>query len=929
MSFSTFLFALLIEPLELVFEVIYVIAQRIIGNPGLSIIALSLAMNFLVLPLYRRADALQAEEQELEKRLNPSIAHIKKTFKGEEKFLMLQEFYRQNDYKPTYALRGSLSLLLEVPFFIAAYRFLSELELIKGVSFGPIKDLGAEDALIVIGGLTINLLPVLMTLINIISGAIYTKGMPLKSKIQLNAMALIFLFFLYKSPAGLVFYWTLNNVFSLVKNIFYKLKNPAYVLKWLAALCGAALVVVFAFVYPSEFLKRRVFFIAGGIVLMAPLVLHYIFGKKEKTAVNEKESVDVGKKSYTGRLFFVSVAALALITGVVIPGSVIKSSPSEFVEVSDFKTPLLYILKSATLSFGLFIIWIGIFYKLASPKGRKVFAFVASAFAISSVFNYMVYGKAKSNISSLLQYDNEPVFSISKQVFNFTVVILIFVLAYFALKKFEIQYVNLNTVIMLAFLVMSIVYIINIAHTFSRLTYIKDQSERIRSSDDKSIINLSKDGKNVIVIMMDRAVGSYVPFIMEEKPELKQSFDGFTFYHNTIAYGRTTNFGSPVLYGGYEYTPKEMNKRNKEKLVKKHNEALKIMPVTFLNNDYNVTVCEPPLAGYEWIPDLSVYKDYPEIKTYLTNKRLNVFAGDNANEAFENIRMRNFFCLGVTKIAPLVLQETLYNGGKYNEAHEESGSVMNPVQVRESVSKSSGIDAEFMNAYSVLDHLNELTGIRDDSENYFNMYCNEMTHQPVLLQKPDYKPSQFVDNTEFDEDIENSYVVDGIHMHMDTIDQVAHYQSNMAGMLLLGKWLDFLKEQGVYDNTKIIIVSDHGRDLYQFDELILEDREDAQQFAAVLMVKDFNAKGYNQSEEFMTNGDVPSIAFDGLIENPVNPFTGKEINSDAKTNEAPEVLLSRAYNIHRNNGKKFQPGKWYAVNGELYDKTKWEYLGRR
>ena len=31
-------------------------------------------------------------------------------------------------------------------------------------------------------------------------------------------MALIFLVLLYSSPAGLVLYWTMNNVFSLVKS---------------------------------------------------------------------------------------------------------------------------------------------------------------------------------------------------------------------------------------------------------------------------------------------------------------------------------------------------------------------------------------------------------------------------------------------------------------------------------------------------------------------------------------------------------------------------------------------------------------------------------------------------------------------------------------------------------------------------------------
>ena len=61
MTFFQILDSLLFQPLQLLFEVIYVNANRVIGNPGLSIIVLSLVMNFLVLPLYMRADALQEE----------------------------------------------------------------------------------------------------------------------------------------------------------------------------------------------------------------------------------------------------------------------------------------------------------------------------------------------------------------------------------------------------------------------------------------------------------------------------------------------------------------------------------------------------------------------------------------------------------------------------------------------------------------------------------------------------------------------------------------------------------------------------------------------------------------------------------------------------------------------------------------------------
>ena len=60
MSFLTALYTLIISPLELFFEIVFTVANRIIGNEGLSIIFLSLAVNFLVLPLYKRADELQA-----------------------------------------------------------------------------------------------------------------------------------------------------------------------------------------------------------------------------------------------------------------------------------------------------------------------------------------------------------------------------------------------------------------------------------------------------------------------------------------------------------------------------------------------------------------------------------------------------------------------------------------------------------------------------------------------------------------------------------------------------------------------------------------------------------------------------------------------------------------------------------------------------
>ena len=115
MSFLSGLYTLIFSPLELLFEVVFTIANRLIGNAGLSIIFLSLAINFLVLPLYKRADELQAEEREIQVKMAPHIKHIKKMFKGDERFFMLQEYYYLNHYKPVYALKSSVSLLLQIP----------------------------------------------------------------------------------------------------------------------------------------------------------------------------------------------------------------------------------------------------------------------------------------------------------------------------------------------------------------------------------------------------------------------------------------------------------------------------------------------------------------------------------------------------------------------------------------------------------------------------------------------------------------------------------------------------------------------------------------------------------------------------------------------------------------------------------------------
>ena len=909
MKILTALYTLLIGPLELFFEVLYSIAYRIIGNPGLSIIFLSLAMNFLVLPLYMRADAMQNEQNEIEKKLQPWVKHIKKTFKGDECFMLLQTYYRQNNYKPTQILRGSVSLFLEIPFFIAAYRFLSDLELLNGVSFGPISNLGAEDGILVIAGITINILPILMTLINIISSKIYCKDAPLKAKIQLYGIALIFLAFLYKSPAGLVFYWTLNNLFSLIKNIFYRLKNPKKILGILSSVAGICIIAV-AIIKELPSTKIEIFVIAIGLIMQIPLL-------QERRKGTSKIARLIPDRKPSKAFFLSACLILSGLSGLLIPSSLINESPTEFIDKLQVVNPTLYIVNAFLLSVGMFVIWFGIFYSLASDKGKVAFEAIVWIADGVAILDYIVLGKDLGTISPELVFDNGLSITTKGIVLNLFAIVCLSIVLYMIWNRASklVSIVSASAVIAIVAL-----SVINIAGMQGEINKAIDKINSTKSSE--SILNLSKTGNNVVVIMMDSAISKYIPCIFNEKPELKEKYDGFTYYPNTLAYGAHTNYASPALYGGYEYTPEEINKRGNESLESKQNEALLVMPVLFDENNYDVTVCDPTYAGYEWIPDLSIYDEYEDINAYITMGKIQE---SGENYTVEDLS-RNLFCYGVFQISPEAFRGTLYNTGKYNEANKQDRYTAKGTSSSNTGSSSKDgrentkityneISQEFTDSYNVLKALPSITNTKEVGNNFI-MISNETTHNGVTLQKPEYEPSTTIENSDY---IYPIGITTGL--------QQKFYDVNMATIMKLGDWFDYLKNEGVYDNTRIIIVSDHGLAL-GLDENYTLAGQDLMHFNALLMVKDFNAQGFDIDEQFMTNADVPSIATKGLVNNAKNPSTGKTINSDAKHNKSEQhVCAGHEYYIYTNNGNKFMPADWLSVHDDVRNVSNWKYIG--
>ena len=194
--------------------------------------------------------------------------------------------------------------------------------------------------------------------------------------------------------------------------------------------------------------------------------------------------------------------------------------------------------------------------------------------------------------------------------------------------------------------------------------------------------------------------------------------------------------------------------------------------------------------------------------------------------------------------------------------------------------------------------------------------ANNITHEPMLLDEANgYLPAWDVDNTEYDKQHIDRFNLNGRELNIENSEQMMHYHVNMSAMINLGNWFDYMRTQGVYDNTRIILCADHGWFMDAHDELrYANGKVDASSYFPLLMVKDFNATGFTTNNDFMTNADVPTLATQGLITNPINPFTGNAISSSEKTAHDQYIIVSDAWDVNKYHGKTFTPSNWISVN---------------
>ncbi len=225
-------FYFLTKPLFVVIDWFY----SLTGNFGIAIILLTLVVKAAFFPLANKSYVAMSKM----KKLQPLMLEIREKF-SEDKMRQQQEMmdlYKREKANP---LSGCLPMLVQIPVFFALYKVLFvTIEMRHSPFFGWINDLAAPDPTTLFnlfglipwtppGFLMIGVWPILMGVSMWMQQRLNPAPTdPVQEKVFMW-MPVFFTFLLGTFPAGLVIYWTVNNVLSIIQQALIMKREGAEV----------------------------------------------------------------------------------------------------------------------------------------------------------------------------------------------------------------------------------------------------------------------------------------------------------------------------------------------------------------------------------------------------------------------------------------------------------------------------------------------------------------------------------------------------------------------------------------------------------------------------------------------------------------------------------------------------------------------------
>lgn len=384
------------------------------------------------------------------------------------------------------------------------------------------------------------------------------------------------------------------------------------------------------------------------------------------------------------------------------------------------------------------------------------------------------------------------------------------------------------------------------------------------------ILSLSKKN-NVIVFLTDRLDGNWMQEALDRYPELYDTFDGFTFYRNNISRNPNTFPSVPEMLSGLDYA--DLSQTDFIEKIWEENRLLKPLH----DEGYRVNL----------LIDRFMYKNLEDVESY---------------GFVDNIRRQNMEYhidnLGELGVVPTQLRISMIK--------------MMPYALKPFF--AINLSSDFANNFIVTDTndpVRSSVGVDSDIA-FFDHYrrngLNADTGSPVF---------------------------DFIHLNCahDISEELSMLYPGNAGITpdavttargefeILGMWFDEMKKLGIYDNSTIVIIGDHGRQI-SYEEAIAEKLDS--EILTGLLIKPAGAergklRTDTESEMYNVYFTASILEYAGIDHSEL----GVSYN-DAITAELRTERVLRPYDFGGHYDRPALPGV-YRINGNAADFSNWEY----
>ena len=207
----------LTKPFFYILEFLY----HFIGNMGWAILLFAALLRLAMFPIANKS----YESMSKMKKVQPKILTIQQTYKDDKmrQQQAMMELYRKEKINPA---SGCLPIFIQIPVFFSLYKVLNiAIEIRHAPFIGWIKDLSAPDPLTLsaLSGLPIpsflnlGVWPILMGLTMYLQQKLSPKPANKDQARMMMLLPIIFTFMLGHFASGLVIYWTLSNVLSIIQ----------------------------------------------------------------------------------------------------------------------------------------------------------------------------------------------------------------------------------------------------------------------------------------------------------------------------------------------------------------------------------------------------------------------------------------------------------------------------------------------------------------------------------------------------------------------------------------------------------------------------------------------------------------------------------------------------------------------------------------